>query len=172
MCPKVVILPIAIALLFSACAGVNQVMEKPAVNLTGIWQGEIRVIPCLTGISAREPGRCNAVNRITFSLRQTDSSLSGTYRCAIGTMVCRDANTTDHGTVMSGNVSGNNVTIRVMLPGDLSSCLYNGVADAPGSVRGSYRCYQGGGLAEVGQWRVGRGSIEPAPNPPPPWRPE
>ncbi len=171
MCPKVIFLTIAIALLFAACAGVNQVVEKPAVNLTGIWRGEIRVIPCLTGMSAREPGRCNAVNRITFSLRQTDASLKGTYRCAIGTMVCRDANTTDHGTVMSGNVSGNNVTIRVMLPGDISSCLYNGISEGSGGMRGSYRCYQGGGLAEVGQWQVSRTRTEPDLTPPP-WRAE
>jgi len=58
---------------------------------------------------------------------------------------------------MDGWVSGRNVTLRVMLPGDLSSCLYNGL-DSSTEIRGGYRCYQGGGLVEVGQWRVRRGS--------------
>lgn len=137
------------------------------MDLTGIWRGEIRVIPCFPG-TPHEVGRCNAVNRITFDLRQNDSTLTGDYRCAIGTMVCRDANTTDHGTVASGQVSGRNVTMRIVLPGDLSSCLYNG-SDSSGQLRGGYRCYQGGGLAEVGLWQVSRGAVEQSPAP---WRPE
>jgi hypothetical protein len=127
------------------------------MNLTGIWRGEIRVIPCTGGMLTSDAGRCDAINRITFNLRQSDSSLQGSYQCAIGTMVCRSANTTTYGTLMSGNVSGRNVTMRVMLPGDLSSCLYNGFEQSPGRMRGSYRCYQGGGLIEFGQWQVSRG---------------
>jgi len=112
------------------------------MDISGVWQGEIRVIPCFPGVPA-EIGRCEAVNRITFSLHQSDSAVTGDYRCAIGTLVCRDANTTDRGTLMDGWVSGRNVTLRVMLPGDLSSCLYNGL-DSSTEIRGGYRCYQGG----------------------------
>ena len=143
-------------------------MEKPAMDVSGVWQGETRVIPCPVGISS-ETGRCNAVNRIAFGLRQSDSSLSGEDRCTIGTLVCRDANTSDRGTVTGGQVSGRNVSMRVVLPGDLSSCLYNGSEHSPGEIRGGYRCYQGGGLVEVGQWRVRRGSGRQYP---PSWRPE
>jgi len=130
------------------------------MDISGVWRGEIRVIPCPVGITSSETGRCNAVNRITFSLRQSDSSLSGEYHCAIGTLVCRDANTTERGTVTGGQVSGRNVSMRVVLPGDLSSCLYNGSESASGQMRGTYRCYQGGGLAEVGIWQMRRGASE------------
>jgi hypothetical protein len=54
-------------------------------------------------------------------------------------------------------VSGRDVTIRVVLPGDLSSCLYNGSGYSSNELRGTYRCYQGGGLVEVGIWQVRRG---------------
>jgi hypothetical protein len=151
----------------AACSATSQPGEPAGVDLSGVWRGELRVIPCSPGVPA-EMGRCNAVNRIAFSLRQSDSTLSGEYRCAIGTMVCRDANTTDHGTVVSGQVSGRNLTMRVILPGDVSSCLFNG-SDSSTDIRGGYRCYQGGGLAEVGTWQVRRGADE---SHPPPWRPE
>lgn len=139
----------------AACSATAAPTEAHATDLTGVWQGEIRVIPCSPGMP-HEIGRCNAVNRITFNLRQTDSTLTGDYRCTIGTMVCRDANTTDRGTVASGELSGSAVTMRVVLPGDLSSCLYNGFEYSPGELHGGYRCYQGGGLAEVGVWQVRR----------------
>jgi hypothetical protein len=158
---------IAIAAGLAACsATATAPAEKAAIDLTGVWQGEIRVIPCAAGMLSTEIGRCNAVNRITFFLRQNDSSLTGDYRCGIGTMVCRDANITDRGTVANGQVSGRNVTMRVILPGDLSSCLYNGSGSA-GEMRGGYRCYQGGGLVEVGVWQVSRGAGElPPPSTP------
>jgi hypothetical protein len=161
MSPKVVFcrsIAIAVMLSLAACAATTEFTEKPAVNLTGIWQGETRVIPCLSGFKATEVGRCNAVNRITFALRQTDASLTGTYRCAIGTMVCRHANITDYGYLMAGRVSGHDIMMRVLLTGDLSSCLYNGSASGSDMMRGTYRCYQGGGLVEVGQWQVSRGA--------------
>jgi hypothetical protein len=157
---------LAMLLPIAACA-TSQPIEKPAANLSGIWRGDIRVIPCPGFMSADEPGRCDAVNRITFNLRQTESSLEGTYKCGIGTLVCRDENTTTYGTVTGGTVSGRNVSMQVLLPGDLSSCLYNGFETSPGAMRGSYRCYQGGGLVEYGQWQVSRAEGEPLP-----WRPE
>jgi hypothetical protein len=112
---------------FAACATAKPTTGQRPVDLGGTWQGELRVIPCPTGILSNDSGRCDAVNQITFNLLQTDSSLLGTYHCAIGTRVCRDANTTDYGKVIDSSVSGRNVTLRVLLPGDLSTCLYNGL---------------------------------------------
>jgi hypothetical protein len=152
---------VLIALLtFTACSARSASMDQPtpdkaAIDLSGVWQGEIRVLPCRPGTPA-EIGRCDAVNQITFNLHQSGSAVTGNYRCAIGTTVCRDANTTMRGKLIDGSVSGRNVTLRVMLPGDLSSCLYNGL-DSATQIGGSYRCYQGGGLIETGQWLVRRG---------------
>jgi hypothetical protein len=152
---------IAILLSLTACSAGATPMDKPAMDLSGVWHGEIRVLPCSPGVPA-EIGRCAAVNRITFSLHQSSSAVTGDYRCAIGTTVCRSANTTVRGTLIDGSMSGRNVTLRVMLPGDLSSCLYNGL-DSATQIDGSYRCYQGGGLVETGQWLVRRGSGEQYP---------
>jgi hypothetical protein len=154
---------IAILLSLTACSASATPIEKSAIDLSGVWQGEIRVLPCAPGMPA-ENGRCDAVNRITFSLRQSEAVVPGDYRCSIGTAVCRSANTTERGTLIDGSVSGRNVTLRVLLPGDLSSCLYKGL-DSARHIGGSYRCYQGGGLVETGQWSVRRGSSEQNPLP-------
>jgi hypothetical protein len=153
----------AILLGLTACSARATPIDKPAIDLSGVWQGEIRVLPCSPGMPA-EIGRCDAVNRITFSLQQSDAAVTGDYRCSIGTTVCRSANTTERGTLIDGSVSGRNVTLRVLLPGDLSSCLYNGL-DSATQIGGSYRCYQGGGLVETGQWSVRRGLSEQNPLP-------
>jgi hypothetical protein len=162
------VMQIAILLAVTAGSAVAAPTDKPAIDLSGVWQGEIRVLPCAPGMPA-ESGRCDAVNRITFDLHQSGSSLvTGDYRCAIGTAVCRSENTTVQGKLIDGSVNGRNVTLRVLLPGDLSSCLYNGM-DSASQIGGSYRCYQGGGLVETGQWQVQRGSGE---HNSPSWRPE
>jgi len=109
-------------------------------------------------------GRCNAINRITFAMQQDGSTISGDYTCAIGTTVCRDANKTTSGKIVNGTLNGNTIAMRVMLPGDVSSCIYNGEATST-AISGSYRCYEGGGLSEMGMWQVSHpGGIEQAPN--------
>lgn len=148
----------------AGCTGVNgfkQPTEPPAVDMTGNWTGTIRVIPCNTAYTSNG-GRCNAVNRIEFNLVQDDGDLSGAYRCAIGNMICRAGNTTNYGTVQSGWVSGNQLSISVFLPGDLSNCRYTGNSETPNTARGRYSCYQGGSLVEQGQWQLDRVAIEPS----------
>jgi hypothetical protein len=39
---------------------------------------------------------------------------------------------------------------------DGSSCLFNGAPTAANQIKGSYSCYQGGGLAEQGRFDVSR----------------
>jgi hypothetical protein len=141
--------------------------------VSGIWEGETRVIPCPP---MNTPfGRCNAVNRITLDLRQDGSTIRGHYKCAIGTLVCRDANRTTSGRIIEGSVSDGTIGLRVLLTGDLSTCIYNGDVSSA-SINGTYRCYQGGGLNEVGIWQVSRrGGDADAPgregNPPDPDKP-
>ena len=156
---------IAMTFAIAGCAAGSAQMQSaprtaPAFNLSGVWEGETRVIPCLTFNTPM--GRCNAVNRITFVIRQEGSTVSGDYKCAIGTVVCRDANQTTSGEIISGTLTGSTLAMRVMISADISSCIYNGEVSSSG-MNGSYRCYQGGGLQEVGMWQVSRASDEPAP---------
>jgi hypothetical protein len=88
-------------------------------------------------------------------VEQEGSTLRGSYQCAIGNMVCRDANKTTSGDIVEGQVSGRMLTFRVILPADVSSCIYSGEASST-RAGGTYRCYQGGGLDEMGIWQVSR----------------
>jgi hypothetical protein len=149
--------------LLAGCASLNRpsTMEPPSVDLTGNWTGTIRVIPCNTAYTANG-GRCNAVNRIAFNLVQNDGNLTGEYKCAIGTMICRNGNADNYGTVQSGWVSGNQLAISVLVPADVSNCRYTGVSNTPNTARGRYSCYQGGSLLEQGQWQLDRVAVEPS----------
>jgi hypothetical protein len=126
---------------------------QPAGDFTGLWKGTIRVFPCRPGL---ERGRCNAVNNITFTIIQDGSKISGHYTCSIGNYICRNGNADKTGKIVSGDADGRNIRFNVMIPDDVSSCRYNGISLAPGQMRGSYTCYQGGSIAEQGSFNVTR----------------
>jgi len=121
------------------------------MDVSGLWQGTTRVL-CIPG--TYEPGRCDAVNKIIFSILQEDHDLSGRYRCQTGNMVCRNEGITNSGAI-KGTLEGQRLSFRVYLPGDGSSCLYSGRMSYT-SAGGTYNCYQGAGLVETGQWHVNR----------------
>ncbi len=97
----------------------------PAVDFTGLWKGTIRVFPC---IGLREPGRCNAVNNISFTIIQDGSKISGHYTCAIGNYICRNGNADNSGKIVSGDANGKNIRFNVLVPADVSNCRYTGVS--------------------------------------------
>ncbi len=133
-------------------AGAQPAPAQPA-GFTGIWKGTLRVGPCM---AMRNSSRCNAINKISFTIIQDDSKVSGHYTCAIGTQICRNGNADNTGKIVGGNVSGNTIRFSVIVPADVSSCQYNGVTQAPGQMRGAYTCYQGGSLEEQGSFEVSR----------------
>jgi hypothetical protein len=132
-----------------ACGTTAMQPPKPAVDVSGTWEGN-SVTSC--GVMLLEKGRCGAVERISFTLFQNGADVNGTYRCAIGTMVCRAMN--DRGRVVSSSVMGSLARLRVMLP-DGSSCMFDGHFQGE-SGSGNFFCYQGGGLLEQGRWKVAR----------------
>lgn len=97
--------------------------------------------------------RCNAVVKITLTIFQQGSTLTGYYGCATGSMMCRDSNTT--GTIADGGRHGDGVALRVMMP-DGSSCLFNG-KPWHNAMAGIYFCMQGGGYIEQGRFETRRG---------------
>ena len=137
-------------LVIEACSAAAFQPEKPTVNVTGTWRGTTTT-NC--GVMLLEKGRCGAVQRISFTLFQDGADVKGTYRCAVGTMVCRSMD--DSGPVVSSSVSGTLARLRVMLTTDGSSCIFDGHFQQE-SAGGSFFCYQGGGLVEEGQWQVAR----------------
>jgi hypothetical protein len=119
-------------------------------DVTGLWQGT-STAGCLP--FQPDARRCNAVVKITLRIFQQGSALSGDYTCAMGTMVCRDTNTS--GVIAHGEVRDDGVALRVMMP-DGSSCLFNGHRVREAMV-GTYFCMQGGGYIEQGRFAVERG---------------
>jgi hypothetical protein len=122
-------------------------------GFTGLWTGTLRVFPCRALIDS---SRCQAINKITITIIQDGPKISGHYTCAIGTQICRNGNADNAGKITGGRRNGNSIRFSVMVPADLSNCDYNGFTDAPGHMRGSYSCYQGGSLAEQGSFDVSR----------------
>lgn len=136
-------------LIVQGCAALYPAPEKPAIDITGSWQGNT-ITSC--GVMLLEKGRCAARELVTFTLFQNGSDINGVYRCATGTMVCRSMN--ESGRVVSSSIAGSLARLRVMLP-DGSSCMFDGHFRSQ-SAAGAFFCYQGGGLIEEGQWKLAR----------------
>ena len=143
----------------SACALWSPPASSAAAadQVVGLWSGELVVTPC-TPMTNTDGGRCNAVNKITFLLFQTDAGLGGSYTCRTGTMICRNGAADDSGTLTSGSTDGTHLRFSIIIPADVSSCDFRGKLTAPDHAEGLYECVNGGGLVDEGQWRVDRES--------------
>jgi hypothetical protein len=120
---------------------------SPPDTVAGVWEGT-----SVTGCSALQPDptRCNAVSEIELTMLDHHSEITGFYRCATGTMVCRNLNET--GVITNGGMHGKLLSLRVMMP-DGSSCLFDGIP-SKGRMAGNYLCLQGGGFVEQGRWQA------------------
>ncbi|HKD66158.1 MAG TPA: hypothetical protein VKB84_04905 [Candidatus Binataceae bacterium] len=149
--PCALILTAFINCLGLTAAGAQQT-AAPA-GFTGLWAGTIHVVPCL---ALRDSHRCGAVNKVTFTIIDDGSKVSGHYTCAIGNQICRNGNADNTGKIVSGRASSNSIRFTVIVPADVSSCNYTGTSPSPGQMRGGYTCYEGGGLIEQGNFEVTR----------------
>ncbi|MGH7917354.1 MAG: hypothetical protein ACREQE_07785 [Candidatus Binataceae bacterium] len=118
-------------------------------GLTGVWEG-VSVAQCLNGMP--DPGRCNAWQNITLTMFQSGDKVTGYYKCAYGTQVCR--NLDENGVIRNGTIKHGRLMMRVMLP-DGSMCFFTGIP-RHNHLSGGYSCLQGGGLLEEGHFRTQR----------------
>ncbi|HLH78004.1 MAG TPA: hypothetical protein VKV28_14470 [Candidatus Binataceae bacterium] len=143
----------------SGCA----LWRRPVTNaaqadqVTGFWSGQLLVTPC-SSITDTDGGRCNATNRITLLLYQTDNGLGGSYTCSTGTMICRNGGADSSGTLTQGSINGDHLRFSIIVPADVSSCDFRGAITAPNHAEGLYECVEGGGLVDQGQWQLERES--------------
>jgi hypothetical protein len=138
------------------CAWLSRKPIAPALDVTGFWQGR-----SFGTCAGRMPG-CAGMSLISLSMIQDESKISGMYRCATGTTLCRNLDT--QGNIAVGNIRGPGVSLRIMFD-DVSSCIFNGTFS--GNVGGgAYICMQGGGTIDRGFWNVRRSF---GPPPPPAW---
>jgi len=125
-------------------------------DISGLWSGTTRVTPPCAFAS----GRCNAVNKITFTFRHKGDRIKGKFTCAYGNLDCRNGGADDTGKIVSGRIAGKDIRLSVVVPADVSNCYYNGVLTSPTTIHGAYSCYQGGELLEEGVWDVTRGPAQ------------
>jgi hypothetical protein len=146
-------IPVYMALIGMLIAGLAVVCRAAGPGsdaILGTWEGTT-VARC----PGTSPGRCNAQQKISITLRESDSSkIAGSYTCAYGNQTCLRQN--NSGQVSNVRLAGSRINFRVMMP-DGTSCIFNGNV-ANNDISGGYSCYSGGGLLEQGSWRTRRES--------------
>ena len=112
--------------------------DAAAKGVTGVWEGFILARPA-------------AMRYITLTMVQQGNEVTGYYKCAYGTQLCRNMEET--GVIKDGKMIGKRLMMRVML-GDGSTCYFTGVPQGD-KLRGVYVCNFGTG-GEGGRFRTER----------------
>ena len=121
---------------------------RPPAGVTGVWQG-VSHADCID-VTIGNPGRCGATQNIILTMMQQGDTVSGFYKCAYGTEVCRNLN--ESGVIRNGQMTSGRLWMRVMLE-DGSMCFFTG-RPLQGVIEGRYSCLQGGGVVERGAFRT------------------
>src|SRR5260370_7213437 len=83
-------------------------------GVTGVWEG-------------MSQGPRAAMRYITLTMVQQGNDVTGYYRCAYGTQLCRNMEET--GVIKDGKMIGKRLMMRVML-GDAPTCYFTGLPPA------------------------------------------
>jgi hypothetical protein len=133
----------------------SALVESGAANggaitgVSGVWQG-ISTSDCIGEPS--DPGRCRAMQRITLTMFQQGTEVTGFYKCAFGNQMCRNLN--ESGVIHNGTLKRTRLMMRVMHD-DGSMCFFTG-RPAGDRLEGGYECLQGGGIIEQGTFQTRR----------------
>ncbi len=123
----------------AAAAIVEAHSDDAASNgVTGVWEG-------------MSQGPRAAMRYITLTMVQQGNEVTGYYKCAYGTQLCRNMEET--GVIKDGKMIGKRLMMRVML-GDGSTCYFTGVPQGD-KLQGVYICNYGTG-GEGGRFRTER----------------
>jgi hypothetical protein len=144
---------ISFAVLTMAACATTAPPASPPADIAGFWMGTTRT-SCESALGI-EPGRCGAINRVTFAVEQTGEKFGGVYTCQFGNYVCR--NIMDSGNIVGGKIIGQRVMLRVFFPDDGSSCIYSGMLN-DGKIDGGFTCTQGAALVDKGLLRLKKAS--------------
>jgi hypothetical protein len=118
-------------------------------GVSGVWEG-VSVSNC-EGDPA-DLGRCHAEQKITLTMFQAGDEVTGFYKCAYGSQVCRHM--LESGTIRAGKIKRTRLMMRVMHE-DGSMCFFTG-RPADNKFSGGYECLQGGGIVEQGVFQTRR----------------
>jgi hypothetical protein len=83
---------------------------------------------------------------------QEQDRVTGFYRCATGTVMCRQFLET--GVIKAGSMTGRLLRFRVMLD-DGESCIFQATPQ-PDRIAGGYICLNGAAIMEQGRWDLER----------------
>jgi len=120
-----------------------------ARGVSGVWQG-ISISDCVGEPS--DPGRCSAMQRITLTMFQQGTEVTGFYKCAFGNQMCRHLD--EAGVIHNGTLKSTRLMMRIMHE-DGSMCFFTGRPDGD-RFEGGYECLQGGGIVEQGTFQTRR----------------
>jgi hypothetical protein len=126
----------------------NAQMSESELSATGKWKGT-RTVTGQTG----GPEEFK-VHSISFDLKQTEQSISGSYKCYAGNHANTDCNN-PVGRVISGTVKDHKIMLKVQAMPNILNCTFDGVLEAT-TMKGRYTCYVGGSLGTTGIWEVHR----------------
>ncbi len=146
------VLVLVYGLLLSGCAGLSTDAgpdRASEADLQGVWEG-VSVNDCSP--VQEDPSRCQAVERISFTMLRYNERSWGFYRCAPGTTPCY--NMVNRGEIKYLELTGGVLWFRVMRD-DHSSCLFDTIPAAD-RMRGIFWCFQGSALIERGAWQADR----------------
>jgi hypothetical protein len=129
-------------------APLNAQMSDSEVSATGKWKGT-RTVTGQTG----GPEEFK-VHSISFDLKQTEQSISGSYKCYAGNHANTDCNN-PVGQVISGAVKDHKIMLKVQAMPNNLNCTFDGALEAT-TMKGRYTCYVGGSLGTTGIWEVHR----------------
>lgn len=143
--PIVALIVLLVALFLESCAAGGSGM--PPVDISGAWVGA-------SYPGCRSQGGVNCYRRpIGFSLKQSGSSISGSYSCPLNNPMC---GTDNSGNVVGGRMNGAYLSDLRVVFSDATNCLYQGQFTAVGGS-GEYMCFAGGGrIVEQGGWQLNR----------------
>ena len=126
----------------------DQADSATSRNVSGVWEGT-----GLTDCTALQfANRCNAVVNVTLTMLQEQERVTGFYRCATGTVMCRQLLET--GVIKAGSMTGRLLRFRVMLD-DGESCIFQATPQ-PDRIVGAYICLNGTAIMEQGRWDLER----------------
>src|SRR6266849_10196916 len=118
-------------------------------NVSGVWEGT-GLTDCT--VFQEEPHRCNAIVNVTLTMLQEQERVTGFYRCATGTVMCRRLLET--GVIKAGSMTGRLLRFRVTLD-DGESCIFQATPQSD-RITGAYLCLNGAAIMEQGRWDLER----------------
>jgi len=133
--------------LLESCSTGSSGAANPPLNIAGSWSGA-------SFPGCRSSGGVHCYKRpISFELTQNGASVTGSYSCPVGNIMC---GTDNSGNVVNGKMNGPYLSDLRVVFSDATNCAYQGEFTTS-EGKGAYMCFAGAGrIVEQGGWELTR----------------